>query len=68
METPAKVQQCLDNEACCKKHAAWATDATARAAFTECARCWRELANCWRELPSVAPDAGVVQFYRARKL
>ncbi len=52
METAGKVQECLDHEAYCKKHAAWATDDTARDAFTECARCWRELSDCWRELTS----------------
>jgi hypothetical protein len=39
METAGKVQESLDHEAYCKKHAAWATDNTARDAFTECARC-----------------------------
>jgi hypothetical protein len=56
METAGKVQECLDHEAYCKKHAAWATDITARDAFTECARCWRELSDCWRELTSRIRD------------
>jgi hypothetical protein len=52
MDTAGKMQECFNNEAFCKKRAAAATDATARAVFAECARCWRELADCWRELTS----------------
>jgi hypothetical protein len=59
MDTVGKMHECFNNEAFCKKRAAAATDATASAVFSECARCWHELADCWRELTAKTAQGSI---------